>query len=80
MDKLRELARHAAHRTAPAEFSVASVDAAFADEIKKYTGSINDFMKNRYDIYSIIIENADEIVPAKVMAAMSQFAEVITLR
>ena len=80
MEKLRELARHAAHRTAPAEFSVASVDAAFADEIKKYTGSINDFMKNRYDIYSIIIENADEIVPAKVMAAMSQFAEVITLK
>ena len=29
---LKELARHAAHRTAPAEFSVASVDAAFADE------------------------------------------------
>ena len=77
---LKELARHAAHRTAPTEFSVASVDAAFADEIKKLTNSINNFMRNRYDIYDIIIENADEIVPAKIMDAMNQFAEVITLR
>ena len=77
---LKELARHAAHRTAPTEFSVASVDAAFADEMKKLTSSVNNFMRNRYDIYDIIIENADEIVPAKIMDAMNQFAEVVTLR
>ena len=77
---LKELARHAAHRTAPAEFSVSSVDAAFADEMKALTGSVNNFMRNRYDIYDIIIENADEIVPAKIMDAMNQFAEVISLK
>ena len=77
---LKELARHAAHRTAPTEFSVASVDAAFADEMKKLTSSINEFMRNKYDIFAIITENADEIVPAKVMAAMSQFAETIVLK
>ena len=77
---LKELARHAAHRTAPTEYSVTSVDAAFADEIKNLTSSINEFMRNKYDIFSIIIENADEIVPAKVMAAMNQFAEVIVLK
>ena len=77
---LKELARHAAHRTAPTEFSVASVDAAFADEIKKLTSSINEFMRNKYDIFAIVTENADEIVPAKVMAAMSQFAETIVLK
>ena len=77
--ELKELARHAAHRTAPTEFSVSNVDAALADEFKKMTGSINNFMRNRYDIYDIIIENADEIVPAKVMDAMGQFAEVITI-
>ena len=37
-------------------------------------------MRNRYDIYDIIIENADEIVPVKVMDAMGQFAEVIQLK
>jgi hypothetical protein len=79
MEKLRELARHAAHRTAPETFSVASVDAALADEFKALTSSVNTFMKNRYDIYDIIIENADEIVPNKVMDAMGQFAEVVQI-
>ena len=79
LNELRDLARHAARGTAPAEFSVNSVDAAVADGFKNLTGSINNFMKNRYDIYDIIIENADEIVPNKVMDAMSSFAEVIQL-
>lgn len=79
INELRELARHAAKRTAPAEFSVSSVDSAVAEGFKSLTGSVNAFMKNRYDIYDIIIENADEIVPGKVMDAMSAFAEVIQL-
>ena len=76
IEKLRELASHAARRTAPAEFSVASVDQALADGFKELAGSINAFMKNRYDIYDIIIENADDIVPQKVMEQFGQFAEV----
>lgn len=79
LNEIRELARHAARGTAPAEFSAGSVDAALADGFKSLTGSINNFMKNRYDIYDIIIENADEIVPGKVMDAMSSFAEIIQL-
>lgn len=79
LNELRELARHAAHRTAPETYSVSSVDAAVAEGFKNLTGSINDFMRNRYDIYDIIIENADEIVPNKVMDAMGQFAEIIQL-
>ena len=79
LNELRELARHASMRTAPAEFSVSSVDSAVAEGFKSLTGSVNAFMKNRYDIYEIIIENADEIVPNKVMDAMSAFAEVIQL-
>ena len=78
--ELRDLAKHAANRTAPAEFSVSSVDAAVADGFKELCGSINNFMRNRYDIYEIIIENADEIVPNKVIDAMGQFAEVVQLR
>ena len=80
IQELKNLARHAAHRTAPAEFSVSSVDAAVADGFKELCGSINNFMRNRYDIYDIIIENADEIVPVKVMDAMGQFAEVVQLK
>ena len=78
--ELRDLARHAAHRTAPAEFSITSVDSAVADGLNELCGSVNNFMRNRYDIYDIIIENADDIVPGKVMDAMGQFAEVIQLK
>lgn len=77
--ELRELARHAVNRTAPTEFSVENVDAALADEFKKMTGSVNNFMRNKYDIFDIIIENADTVVPVKVMDAMGQFAEVISI-
>ena len=74
--EFRDLARNAAHRTAPENFTVADVDRAFAEELKNYCGSINQFMKNRYDLYEIIIENADEIVPAKVIDQLGRFAEI----
>lgn len=77
INELRELGRHAARRSAPENYSVASVDSAFADGLKELCGTVNQLMKNRYDIYDIIIENADEIVPVKVMDAMGSFAEVI---
>lgn len=77
INELKELARHAAHKTAPANFSLSSVDAAVAEGFKELCGSVNAFMKNRYDIYDIIQQNADEVVPVKVMDAMGSFAEII---
>ena len=76
LENLRELARHAADRTVPENFSLASVDQALADGFKALTGSVNAFMKNRYDIYDIVIENADRVVPTKVMEQFGQFAEI----
>lgn len=79
IEKLRELAIHAAKRTAPANFTVESVDAALFDEMTALTGSVNEFMRNRYDIYDIIIKAADEVVPNKVIDAIGAFAEVQTV-
>lgn len=76
ISELRELAKHAAHRTAPETFSIESVDAAVSDGFKSLTGSINDFLRNQYDIFSIIIENLDEAQPKKVIDAIGRFAEV----
>lgn len=73
--EFKELARHAAHRTAPENFTVDNVDEAFRAELAKYCSSIPQFMKNRWDLYEIIIENADEIVPNNVMNAVGIFAE-----
>ena len=76
--ELKEIALHAAKGTVPASYTNQEVDvnAAFVDGLKELAGSVNQFMKNRYDIYDIIIETVDEIMPKNVIAALSTFAEV----
>lgn len=76
INELKELARYAAKNEAPTNFSVENVDEALADGLRGLAGSINQFMKNRYDIYEIIIQAADEIVPRKVIDAVGIFADV----
>lgn len=76
--QLKELARHSVKRTSPTEYTVESVDKAFASGIDELANTYNQFMKNRYDIYEILIETADEFVPNKVIQAVGQFAEVKT--
>ena len=79
INELRELALHAVKGTAPAEFTIDNVNAAFADGLKEFAGSYNQFMKNRYDLYDIIIQSIDEILPRDVMASIGAFAEVQTV-
>ena len=74
--ELKELAVYAAKGQAPTNFSVENVDDALRDGLKELVGSVNDFMRNRYDIYDIVIQAADEIVPNKVIDAVGIFAEV----
>ena len=74
--ELKELALHAARGTAPANYAAETVDEALRGELKVMCSSINNFMRNRYDIYDIIITTADEIVPNKVISVMGTFAEI----
>jgi hypothetical protein len=74
--ELKELARHSLKRTAPTNYTVETVDKAVLAGFQERCKSINDFMRNRYDIYEIIMENADEFVPNKVIDALGMFAEV----
>lgn len=76
LEQFKEIALHAAKGTAPANYSNESVNAAFADGLKELAGTVNNFMKNRYDIYDILIQTVDEVVPKKVISALSTFAEV----
>ena len=77
--QLKELVLHAAKGTAPANFSVSNVDAAVADGLRALCNSVNNFMRNRYDVYDMIIEAVDEVVPQNVIAAVSPFAEVVSV-
>ena len=74
--ELKELALHSVRGTAPETYEVGTVDEALRGEIAKMCDSVNNFMRNRYDIYDIIITTADEIVPNKVIDVMGIFAEV----
>jgi hypothetical protein len=76
IQELKELAVYAAKGQAPTNFSVENVDDALRDGLKELVGSVNDFMRNRYDIYDIVIKAADEVVPNKVIDAVGIFAEV----
>lgn len=76
--ELKEIALHAAKGTVPACFANDNVDvnAAFVDGLRELAGSVNQFMKNRYDIYEILVETIDAVVPNKVTTALNSFAEV----
>lgn len=74
--QMKELALHAARGTAPTTFSVENVNAALLDAMKALGGSVNQFMKNRYDIFEIISQTADEIVPQNVIGIMNTFADI----
>ena len=74
--EMKELALCAAKNKAPANYSMENVNDALIEGLREMAGSVNQFMKNRYDIYEIIIEAADEVVPNKVIDAVGIFAEV----
>lgn len=76
LQELKDLALHAVRGTAPANYTVGTVDAALRGELKALAGSVNQFMKNRYDIYDIVIAAVDDVVPKNVIAAVGAFAEV----
>ena len=48
--ELKELALHAARGTAPANYAAETVDEALRGELASMCSSINNFMRNRYDI------------------------------
>lgn len=79
IQEIKELALNAARGTAPENYSVENVNDALRDELNAMCSSINEFRRNQYDIFAIIIEAADEIVPKKVIDYLGIFAEVKTV-
>ena len=72
--EIKDLALSAARGTAPANYTINDVNETLREELNALAGSLNQFMKNRYDIYDIIIQAADEITPKRVIDALP-FAE-----
>lgn len=77
-EQLQTIALHAVKGTVPANYTAGSVDmnAAFVDGLKELAGSFNQFMHNKHLIYDIVAKAADEVMPKKVIDALSAFADV----
>ena len=76
INELKEIALHAAKGTVPACYANQDIDvnAAFVDGLRELAGSVNQFMKNRYDIYEILVQTIDEVVPRNVISALQNAA------
>ena len=75
--EIKDLALHAARGTTPTtEYSTSDVNESLREEMSTLCKSYRDFQRNKNDIFQIIEETADEIVPNKVIAAMGAFAEI----
>lgn len=79
MKNLKALALHSAKGTAPTNFSSENVNDAFREELGKVCSDYITFMKNRYDLYDLMITTIDEVVPAKTIAELGAFAEIQTV-
>ena len=79
IQEMKELALHAVRGTAPANFAKEDVNGALREAMNGLAGDLNQFMKNRYDIYAIIIEAAEEYVPQRVIQELSMFADVVNV-
>lgn len=73
---LKALVMAAALNTPPANYDNKDVNAAFHGEFDIYKDNINLFLRDSHDIFQIMIETIDEIVPKKVISALSPFAEI----
>ena len=75
-ENLRELALAAATGKAVANFTREDTEFALREEIRKIAGSMKDYQKNKWDLFELIQQTADEIIPNRIIDIMGQFAEV----
>ena len=85
MDNLSILMNGVFGRKVPAEFAAADYDyeAALHDELVKLLcddkGKFNryKFEKNKYDLFALLSENLDEVLPQSLTSALDMFTEVV---
>lgn len=80
MDKnaIRDLYIHAFRNTSPdvTQYSVKDVKETLQEELRALAPDLNTYRKNKYDIFQIIQEAYDEVLPQYVGNFIGQFAEI----
>lgn len=72
---LKELMDYAVSGKVPAEFENTDTESALRDEIKKIAGTYKLFQRNKIDVFEVLSETIDEILPQRVEAVIGMFAE-----
>ena len=75
-ENVKELAMAAVTKKPVANFTQSDVETALREEIRKIAGSMKDYQKNKWDLFELIQQTADDIIPTRVIQIMGQFAEV----
>lgn len=75
---MKQLLDCAMGRNIPAAYANEQVDyeAALRDEIKKLVGTYSLYRKNKYEVFDLLAEAADEVLPRQVQDLIGAFAEV----
>lgn len=81
MDKstLKQLGIYAATGSAPANYSVELVGKSFAGELKKIIPNYDAFRRHKLDVYELMQEIFDEVLPKKVKERFGAMADVRVL-
>ena len=77
MNTLEMLMKGALGKKVPAEFATENYDyeSALRDELRKIAGTRRQFERNKYDVFDLLSEAMDEVLPQKVISAVGMFAE-----
>lgn len=77
---LKQLGVHSAMRTAPSNYSTELVGKSFAAELKKLIPDYNAFRRNKYDVFELMQDVFDEVLPRKVKEIYGSWADVVQLQ
>lgn len=73
---IRDLMSYATHTSAvPAEYENTDYEAALRDQIRELAGTAKLFRRNKIDLFELLAESLDDVVPQKVAKVMGIFAE-----
>ena len=75
---IKQLLDCAMGRNIPTEFANENIDyeAALRDEIKKLVGTYSLYRRNKYELFDLLAQNAEEVLPRKVLDLIGSFADV----
>ena len=78
MNTLEMLMKGALGKKVPAEFATENYDyeAALRDELRKIAGTRRQFERNKYDVFDLLSEAMDEVLPQKVISTVGMFADI----